>query len=452
MERAEKGSGTVSVEEMLRLWWRKLWLIVLAALVGAGLAYARTPRPGGELYVAQQDLLALENRVWESMLYPDLKAAKTIMLSNSVLTGSIEAADQELSEAEFRYNLSVSALDNALLRVQIWADTEEHVRKLTDSYLDVACRTVEETLETMELKPAGEPAVRTWRPADKTLRNCLIGAAVGAALMALLLLYRELFDHRVKEEKSAERCTGLPVLGVIPELASDRGKRRAALHPLDRDGLPYAYTEAWRSLRVNLDARLSEETWSLLLTGAGANEDAANTALNLAITLGRGGKRVILADCDLNGGRLSACLSGSTAPGMKELLSGKADLSACLQDSPWEGVRVVTAGAEETAAPDLTAGGLQDTLDALEAACDLLLVIGPSAALTADAAALAAHTDGALLVLRARNASQEMARLAADKLSAAGGKPLGAVLTRLDPRRVYSRNGYAQAFKRKAPQ
>ncbi len=447
MQASEKSGDAIKVEEILCLWWRKLWLILLAAALLAGAAWWFTPKPTGELYVAQQDVLALENRVWESMLYPDLKAARTVMLGNTVLAETIQASGLKMTEEDLRHNLSVTAADNALLRVQLWADTPEKVRKLTSCYLDAACRAVEETLETMDLKPSGEPVVRRWVQADKSLRNGLIGGGAGALLMALFLLYRELFDRRVKDEKSAARCTGLPVLAVVPELRSDRGRRRAAPHPLDGKDLPAAYTEAWRSLRVNLDARLTEETWSLLLAGAGKNEDAANAAVNLAITMGRGSKKVILVDCDLSGCPLNAYLPEHTAPGMKELLAGKAKAADCVKESPWQGVYVIPAGAADAPVPDLTAGGLPPVLEALEADCDLLLVIGPAAALSADAAALAAQTDGALLVLRARNASEETVKLASDKLSAAGGKLLGCVLTRLDPRRVYSRNGYTQSFR-----
>lgn len=447
MQEREKSGDAINVEEILCLWWRKLWLILLAAAVLAGAAWYLTPKPTGELYMAQQDVLVLENRVWESMLYPDLKAARTVMLSNTVLDETIQASGLKMTEAELRYNLSVTAADNALLRVQLWADTPEKVRKLTSSYLDAAFRAVEDTLETMELKTNGEPVVRRWVQADKSLRNGLIGAGAGALLMALFLLYRELFDRRVKDEKSAARCTGLPVLTVVPELKSDRGRRRAQPHPLDGKNLPAAYTEAWRSLRVNLDARLTEETWSLLLVGAGKNEDTANAAVNLAITMGRGGKKVILADCDLSGNPLNAYLPEHMAPGMKELMTGKAKAADCIKESPWQGVYVISAGAANAPIPDLTAGGLAPVLEALEADCDLLLVIGPSAAVSADAAALAAQADGALLVLRPRSAGEETVKLAADKLNAAGGKLLGCVLTRLDPRRVYSRNGYAQSFR-----
>jgi len=58
--------------------------------------------------------------------------------------------------------------------------------------------------------------------------------------------------------------------------------------------------EAYRTLRTNLEfSNLDRSLRALVVTSAGPDEGKSTTLANLAVTIAQGGKKVILADCDL---------------------------------------------------------------------------------------------------------------------------------------------------------
>ena len=69
---------------------------------------------------------------------------------------------------------------------------------------------------------------------------------------------------------------------------------------------PFQYTEAYKSLRTNLEfLSATDDCKTILVTSSVPNEGKSNVAINLAITLADSGKRVVLVDCDMRKSTIS---------------------------------------------------------------------------------------------------------------------------------------------------
>ena len=70
--------------------------------------------------------------------------------------------------------------------------------------------------------------------------------------------------------------------------------------PLLTNNAPFAYAEAYKTLRTNLSfASISKQYKKIIITSAIPNEGKSTVAVNLAFTLAESDAKVLLIDCDL---------------------------------------------------------------------------------------------------------------------------------------------------------
>lgn len=213
---------------------------------------------------------------------------------------------------------------------------------------------------------------------------------------------------------------------------------------------PFAYVEAYKSLRTNLGF-LSKvhEARSILITSALPDESKSTTAINLAITLASDGNSVVLVECDLRKPVLRRYLKrelGQT--GLGSYLAGLVNLEDCVFDLPDLGISVISAGVvPPNPAELLSSPAMAELVEVLKKNYDYVLLDAPPVTVVTDAAVVGRAADGALLVVRSRYASARIVQQAKTKLENVGIRVLGGVLTRFDIRKSGWRGGYYYNYK-----
>lgn len=208
---------------------------------------------------------------------------------------------------------------------------------------------------------------------------------------------------------------------------------------------PFAYVEAFKSLRTNIGFLTNvNDVRSILITSAVPEESKSTTAINLAITLADGGHRVALVECDLRKPVLRKYLKRELAQsGLAAYLAGLVSLDDCIMDLPDLGIGVIGAGVVPPNPSELlNSPRLEGLLEQLRKRYDYILLDAPPVTVVTDAAIVGRVTDGALLVVRSKFASSRTIRQAKAKLEHVGIRILGGVLTRFDIRKSGWRGGY----------
>ena len=294
-------------------------------------------------------------------------------------------------------------------------------RTLTDSYRNLQSL---QTLQaagpsTLVVGPAG--AVSQVQP--KTSRNLILGLLVGLALGIGLAFLREALDTRVHSAEEMQARLGLPLLGHLPKpdrRPGDVDRRTARAEPagpgppqpeqlatLSEPTGPGA--EAFRILKANLDIRLVwQDVKSIIVTSTAQGEGKSTTAANLAVTVARSGRHVILVDLDLRHPSIARFFDLGDRPGLTSVAEGVLDLDDALSAVE---VRPSSSGTSSGELEILTLGPppsdpgeflsssfVPDTLAALAARCDLLLIDTPPLLAVSDAMTIATRTDALILV------------------------------------------------------
>ena len=209
--------------------------------------------------------------------------------------------------------------------------------------------------------------------------------------------------------------------------------------------VPFAYAEAFKSLRTNIGFLTNvNDVRSILITSAVPEESKSTTAINLAITLADGGHRVALVECDMRKPVLRKYLKRELAQsGLAAYLAGLVGLDDCIMELPDLGISVIGAGVVPPNPAELLNSQRMETLmDMLKRNYDYILLDAPPVTVVTDAAIVGRVTDGALLVVRSKFASSRTVRQAKAKLEHVGIRILGGVLTRFDIRKSGWRGGY----------
>jgi tyrosine-protein kinase Etk/Wzc len=309
-----------------------------------------------------------------------------------------------------------------------------------------------------------DPAVFPGRPVKPN-----IPLSIALALMAGMVLgvgsaiTREQLDDTVHSRDELQAIASVPVLGAIPRLdhLQENGQRvrllphrvsvangRHGLRLVDVEVVP-GIGEAYRSLRTNITfARLDRSPRTLVVTSPAPGDGKSTTAANLAITMAQQGHRVLLIDGDMRRGRLHDGFGLRREPGLSNVLRGQTPLEAAVHapDRAERPTLLTTGTVPPNPAELLGSDRMAELLAHALEQFDVVLIDAPPLNMVTDAAVLARHADGVLVVARAGVTQQAALAYTFDQLRAVNAPILGSVLNDADPQRERHYGSYMDGY------
>ena len=288
----------------------------------------------------------------------------------------------------------------------------------------------------------------------QTIRNALIALALGLVLGIGLAFLRDYLDDSIRTKEDLERASGgLPVVGLIPAVATWKNQKTPYLVTINKPGSPAA--EAYRTLRTSVQfLGIDRPIRSLQITSPTKEEGKTTTLTNLAVTLAQAGQRIVLLDCDLRRPRIHQFFGLSNEAGFTSVLLGTDPLAQAIQ--PVEGYPSLAVLASGPPPPDpselLSSQRTREVIDALQSRCDLVLIDSPPLLPVTDPVVLSAFVDATLLVVAADETTKRGLHRSVELLTQADAPLVGTVLNEVGPERAYAYGygGYAY-YQRQAP-
>ncbi|MEB3366468.1 polysaccharide biosynthesis tyrosine autokinase [Saccharopolyspora mangrovi] len=270
-----------------------------------------------------------------------------------------------------------------------------------------------------------QPATLPNEPVAPTpLRYCAFGVLLGMICGLAGAFARNALDNSIKSAAQLTSLTELPNLGTVA-YASSVSSMPLVVH--EDPQAPRA--ESFRQIRTNLQYVDIDQPASVMLVTSSVPEEGKSTTLcNLAIAAAQAGNRVAVIEADLRRPRAADYLGLEGAVGLTSVLVGRVSLEDALQ--PWgEMFSVLASGPVPPNPSELVASNQMKTLlNSLRDQFDLVLVDAPPLLPVTDAAALAAHCDGALLVVRYGKTSRDLVKSSMDMLAGVGARVFGTIL------------------------
>ncbi len=256
----------------------------------------------------------------------------------------------------------------------------------------------------------------------------LLGLLLGLILGILISIGRRALDKSVRKKSELEAATGKTVLGLVPRITewdeSDEPQNVALHHPAS----PPA--ESYRSLCASLPLLTVDPTVrSVLITSAIDGEGKTTTVANIAVTLARSGRRVMVIDGDLRKPRLHSFFGSPSDPGLTSALT-ETPIADVVLDVLGNGtLLLVAAGAVDDCSFELLdSDRLAPVLDELFELADIILIDSPPVVPVGDALKLSRNVDCVLVVAAAGKTKPQEARRAVELLDQVGAPIAGCIL------------------------
>ena len=207
----------------------------------------------------------------------------------------------------------------------------------------------------------------------------------------------------------------------------------------------YFYEEAIKTLRTNIQFS-GIDIKTIVVTSCYPNEGKSDVTFQLALEIGKMGKKVLVVDADI---RKSSYVSRyqikERISGLSQYLSGQRREADIIYRTNFEGVDMIFAGPTAPNPSELLEQeSFSQLLGSLREKYDYVLIDTPPIGSLIDAAIAAKQCDGAILVIESGTVSRRTALKAKEQLEMSGCRLLGAVLNKVDVRKdkYYSKYGY----------
>lgn len=221
----------LDVFDLLRTLKKKIWLVVLAGIIGGLLAnigtrilIAPTYRTSFTAYVNNRTNLEGTTTVTSADLNASQSLANTyakILTSRSVINLAAETAGMQEGYSVLRSAVSVSvAADTEILTVSVTMTDPDKATQFAQVMSETAPEYISGIVEGSSMQIIDEPVRPTGKYAPNYRKNTGMGVIAGMAFICILVLLLEVMDDRVKDEEELCRRYGIAVIGTIPNLVT----------------------------------------------------------------------------------------------------------------------------------------------------------------------------------------------------------------------------------------
>lgn len=239
----QQKTGAVPQEDVIDLqeiFWalrRKIWLIILAAVIGTGAAGAYsyfmispTYSSTSLIYIdgGSGSISGAISSLSDLQIGEALTADYSVIIkSRPVLEEVIDNLGLDISYKSLSNLISVSSPeDTRMLRITATAGDPQTAMRIVNELDEVCIWRIQELISSVTPQIVEEGIEEPQKVAPSHSRNALMGGFLCAALVIAVCVIRVLLNDTLKTDEDVERYIGLPVLCEIPDNADGQKGRR----------------------------------------------------------------------------------------------------------------------------------------------------------------------------------------------------------------------------------
>jgi capsular exopolysaccharide synthesis family protein len=277
---------------------------------------------------------------------------------------------------------------------------------------------------------------------DKRIKYsiALIFGAAACGMMLAFLINKA--DRSLRTPDDVVRCIGIPILGTT-----------TSSHTVKAALLPGQIVEDYQTIRANLGLLNSEGMpKKVVVTSPGMQEGKTTFAINLATSMAKSGKKVLLIDGDLRKPDIAYLLNlprGSR--GLQDVLLGR-EFDQVVWSIPSTGLDVLASDSRNAAdAYELLASPLTaQRIHTISQRYDHVIIDAPPALAFPDALVWAKLADAVILTSFAGQTTAQELMTATERFKQINVRVLGTILSNVHAGRGYYHYGYNHYYSRDA--
>lgn len=228
------GETVIDLFELLGVFVKRIWLPIITTVSGAILALIITLLFITPLYKSSA-LLYVNNSDFSlgsvSISTADLSAAKSLVSTYSVILKSRTVINEvkDLSGVEYTYDemidmVEAKSVENTeVFSITVTSPDPKEAEMLANLYAKVLPEKISEIVNGSEPKVVDYAVVAAKRSSPSYLKNTAIGAVLGFAIAAAIIVISYLRDDIIhSEEYITKTYPNIPLLTVVPDLINTK--------------------------------------------------------------------------------------------------------------------------------------------------------------------------------------------------------------------------------------
>lgn len=191
--------------------------------------------------------------------------------------------------------------------------------------------------------------------------------------------------------------------------------------------------EQFRMFRTNIRFSFAgDEVKTIVVTSCLPNEGKSTIISNLAISMAKSGKSVVIVDCDLKKPAIHKIFLLSNSQGLTNVLIKDKTIEEVIVNTPVPDLYVIPSGPMHLNSSELLSSkNIKDVLDELTEKFDTVLIDTPPVLYMSDAKIMAALSEGTIVVTSYGKTDKYLLLNAKENIEKAGGKILGVVINKI---------------------
>lgn len=226
----------IDLLEVLTALKRKLWLIVLAAIIGGGIAgafskFVLTPqyKSTAMLYILSKEttLTSLADLQIGSQLTQDYKIVVT---SRPVLEDVIAELGLDMNYKSLKSRLEIdNPTDTRILTISIEDPDPWLAKQIVDAVANKSSDYIGDIMEMIPPKMIEDGEVAIEKSSPSNVKNAVIGAMAALVLVCGVITIRVVMNDTVRTEEDVAKYLGLTVLASVPKREEQTKNKEAAV-------------------------------------------------------------------------------------------------------------------------------------------------------------------------------------------------------------------------------
>jgi capsular exopolysaccharide synthesis family protein len=292
--------------------------------------------------------------------------------------------------------------------------------------------TLTEDMKTVNVRIVDKAEVPSHPIKPKKSMNMLLALVLGITAGAGLVFFAEYLDNSLKTPDDVARFLHMPYLGMIPAVEGVETNSRSEVF-VHREPKSVA-SESIRGLRSNLlFSKADHMPQVILMTSAVPKEGKTFVAVNLAVAMAQAGCKTLFIGSDMRRPRSHKILNVANGAGLSNILSGVSGTEAVIRNTDIPNLDIITAGPVPPNPSELLGSKrMSELIGTLRERYEHIVIDTPPSTAVTDAAIMAQHVDGVVVITKAFSTPKELVRSAIEGLQKINAKIFGVVLNSVD--------------------
>ena len=415
----EEEVGLEFIFKFMRQIISKWWLIVIFVVVFAASGFAIAKVSYQESYNSKL-MLNVSNKDREvqgtasQVLTASDAQASTFIANNfkillsegndfiSRIQEEVRIKNRECSVDELRGMISVSiGQDSTLITINVNSDDPDLAYDIATAIQSVYQDIVKDAMPAVEITVADSASKAVLAPDSSVLIYTAIGLILGAALAVVIILVTDKIQNKLLSTDDIKDNFNVDILATVSDIKTKNKGDRTRLLITDKNvGLPFI--ETFKLIRTKIENAKHKKGYSVFsITSSTESEGKTTCSSNIALSLAKSGKSVLLIDADLRKPAVLKTLGISLEgeKGIYDIVNGNKSFEESVKYIERYNLYLLVASA---AVPDpsetLASASMEKLVETAKANFDYVIIDCPPAGVVADAAIVANYTDTMIFV------------------------------------------------------